>query len=53
MRATSKPRGALEEEGGPSDLDHANLTDYQPLRAGFFEVPAELYVAKKWQVVCA
>ena len=31
MRATSKPRSALDEEIGPSDLDLLNLTDYQGL----------------------
>ena len=42
MRATSKPRSALDEEVGPSDLDFLNLTDYQALclstRAVFPEV---------------
>ena len=57
MRATPKPRGALDEEVGLSDHDIFNLKDSQALclgtRAVFPEVPAERYAAKVWRVLCA
>ena len=55
MRATSKPRSALDEEIGPSDLDLLNLMDYQALCLGtrrvFPEIPVELNAAKDWRVL--
>ena len=57
MRATSKPRSALDEEIGPSDLDLLNLTDYQALCLGTRtmspEIPVELYAGEDWRVLCA
>ena len=57
MRATSKPRSALDEEIRFSDLDFLNLTDYHALcrgtRSVFPEVRAELYAAKECRVLCA
>ena len=57
MRAPSNPRSALDEEAGPSDRDLLTLTDYQALCLGtrvvFPEVPAELYAAQEWRVLCA
>ena len=56
MRATSKPRSALDEEDGPSDRDLFNLMD-QALCLGtrvvFPKVSAELYTAGRWRVPCA
>ena len=52
-----KPRDALDEEAGPSDLHLLKLTDYRALclgaRAVCLEVPAELYAAREWRVLCA
>ena len=57
MRATSKPRSALDEEIGPSYLDLLNLTDCQALCLGtrtvFPEIPVELNAANNWRVLCA
>ena len=56
MRATPKPRGALDEEVGLSDRNLFILKDYQALclaRAVFPEVPGERHAAKDWRVLCA
>ena len=52
MRAPLKPRGACDEEVGPSDRDLLSLADYQARCLGT-RAASELYAAKDWRVLCA